>query len=348
MVLDITKLYPGYRYDFSQYKFLNNTAKNYNGCVGFKSNQAADNVFRKNEINIYHKKLLAEVESIKKALNPVQEVGEKVNLLDKASNHKYLDVTEKALYVLSPIPTVRRVGSIPKNLKDGDWQRPIGMAAMALAAIPGDWREMTMAFRESKNLVNIPKVLKGTACFVKKDYHQHALSFFRGTFLENLTNYEWIGNLDKTLYDTKFGEFIKNAANIKKESTVLKKIGEKVFPAFKFSGKTGQRLLGRTLLRIPLIGLLISAGLEIPAIVKSAMVEGSFMDKVKSVTKQVCKSASFVTIINISMAVAGAAATMVCPPAFAVLASLAGAAVGSTGGIILSKMVNKQIDKAFA
>lgn len=295
-----------------------------------------------------------DIEAVRKIWNGLNKAGGQINDLDKKTGNA-LDITEKALFAGGMIPTFRRLNTTPKDLSEGNWERAAAMGALTAMSLPGDVREMHFA---GKDLLNIFKPNKNKFTMgrnVYKNKFQHGLSFFKGTFMEGFVEkkYPWLMKMDKTLYDTNFGRFVRRAFNVNQVSETRgigyifrNTAGQKV-PALKFTGSIGQKLTGRALLRVPVIGLVLSAALEIPAIIKSAGVEGSFADKTKSVTKQVCKSAAFLGLVQGGLAYGGAAALMLFPAAGAFVA-LAGMAIGSAAGVMASKALNKEIDKAFA
>jgi len=149
--------------------------------------------------------------------------------------------------------------------------------------------------------------------------------------------------VDNSLYNTRFGELVKKGLNVTEDlskSNSVKGIGIKQLRTYEFSGNCLSRLAGRTLLRIPVIGLIASSLLEASALVKSIQKEGTFFDKTKSFINQFCKSAGYVGITNATIALAGAALLP-----YGYIAALVGMGVGSSLSLVMSKSLNKQIDK---
>ncbi len=331
MVLNITSLYTDYRVNTQP------------------DGQNPADVRRPGFVNIPKEIDTALSRDIKEMKENLKCLPEEVDRFDRRSRN--LDIAEKVLLAGGMInPTCRRLNSIPKDLQEDNWQRPALLTGVAALSLPGDLREVMFA---GKDIGNIFK--KGSSCkfggFARNtiaNRYQHPLSFMKGTLLQPLAEkYKWLNKIDKTLYDTKFGSFVKHKLGIQESRYLAKIIGGKEVTSIKFAGGYGKKLVGRALLRIPLIGLFLATALEIPAIIKSAGVEGSFTDKIKSVGKQTLKSLGFIGLIQGGMALAGAAAVMAFPPVGAI-AALVGMGIGSAAGVLASKELNKFIDDAFA
>jgi len=261
-----------------------------------------------------------------------------------------LDTAQKALYAGGIVPTVRRLGSMPDTVENHDWLRAGTLLTLAAANFPGDFRELERAgveagklFRAAKSGENLKEIFKLKG--------QHEMTAIRGTVLEPLANkYNWVKKLDDfdgVLYNTKFGKFIRNTFNISKDhsKTDFIKRGTQqnvsYISTYQFNGNYAQQLTGRVLHRISKVGLLFSAALEIPALVRSiTQTEGTATDKAKAFGKQLIKSAGYVGFVNLGIAVAGA---ILAPHTY--IGALAAMAVGSAVGIMASKGVNKLVDK---
>ncbi len=330
MVSNIQSIYPAYR-ESTRYDRQ-------------KHGAAADRPVFGNAPKEIDPGLRRDINGVKNGFNCVSD---QVDRLDK----KTLKATEAALLTSGiVIPTCRRLNSIPKDLEENNWQRPALLAGVTALSLPGDLREMMFAGKDIGNIFkkSASERLEGFAKNALANKYQHPLSFTKGTFLQSLaTRYEWLDNIDKTLYDTKFGDFIKEKLGIEESGRRIREVGGKKVASIDFKGGSGKKLVGRALLRVPIIGFFLGVALEIPAVIKSAQVEGSFMDKVKSVGKQLCKSAGFIGLVQGGMALAGAAAVMLFPPVGA-LAALIGMGVGSAAGVLASKELNKFIDNTFA
>ena len=261
--------------------------------------------------------------------------------LIKVTNKIDSKTAKTALAVLEAIPTIRRVNSLPYELDNKNYSRAMGVAMLAAANSPGDIREMGLALREIKNF------FKGNPFTYKG---QHQASFFKNTFFDSLVDkIPTLEKLDKSLYDTKIGEKVK--ATLKIKIAPLEKGGintieglsknAKKISTFKFAGNFGQKLIGRALLRIPVLGLAASFAFEIPSLIKSVENKGTTVDKVKSFTKQLGKSTGHIALVNGAIAIGGA---LLMP--YGVLAALGGMAIGSAVGLFASKKFSDKIEKA--
>ncbi len=249
-----------------------------------------------------------------------RHLKDEVNRLDNQAVQTGLDI-------LSPVPTIRRVNSLPGELEDKNYSRAAGVAALAAMNIPADWRELKLAIKN-------PFVYEG----------QHASKLAKGTFLNPfIKKNNWLNNFfskfDITAYNTGFGKFIREKFNIKIDPKSLKRGSSGEMPKVKFMGNSLQKLAGRTLYRIPVLGLAASSLFEIPALIESTQIEGSLWDKTKSFCKQLCKSASHITLVNGAIAIGGA---MLVP--FGFLPALFGMAIGSAIGLSASQVVRKGLD----
>lgn len=260
-----------------------------------------------------------------------------------------LDTAQKVLFAGGIIPTVRRVGSLPDSIEEENYTRAGLLAGVAAMSLPGDLREIMRAVPEVKGLLNgkLPSAVAYQG--------QHAMNLFDGTFVQKLANkYKWLGNLDKSLFDTRLRGFLEKTFKFSVDSVKdLKipgfKIGniinlpERVMPAFNFNGNFAQKLLGNTLLRIPVLGLALGGIIELPSLYKSiADTEGTALDKAKAFGKQLIKSAGYVGLVAAGIAVGGAllGATGI--------GALVGMAIGSAIGITASQGLNKLVDWTFS
>ena len=163
---------------------------------------------------------------------------------------------------------------------------------------------------------------------------------------KHVNKYSWLEKLDKPIYGTKFGKAMINLFQLDVEDvSTIKGIGKnaKNITALKFAGNGLQKTIGNSLLRVSKAGLITSALIEIPAIIKSVTdTEGSIMDKAEALGKQLVKSAGYVGLINAGIALVGA---LLFP--YGVVAELAGMAVGSAVGIMASNKLNTTINNIF-
>ena len=266
----------------------------------------------------------------------INKLKNNVDRLDKST----LDTQQAVLYALSPLPPARRISSLPDTLEDKNYSRAGLLLGMAAANFPGDVREMGLAGKELKNIFT-----KGLPAISYEGQHQ--AKFFQNTFMSSLPKkYPWLKKLDKTLYSTDFGKTLRKIFNIKITEEPFKTTERLIFnkgkklQKFKFTGNSFQKITGRALMRTPLLGLVPSTILEVPALIKSVQKEEAIFDKAKSFTKQLCKSAGYVGLLNTGIALVGATLMP-----YGYIAALIGMGIGGSVGLMASKHLNKQIDE---
>lgn len=273
-----------------------------------------------------------------------------VSIFDTAKKLKQnvnrLDEAQAALYAGGVVPTVRRLGSLPRLIEGNNGEGAAIALGYAALNVPADLTHTGLAWREAKHL------LKNGLTSIPKREHQWIMRSVAGTpldFLLNKKSFKWLEQIDNTLFDTKFGRGVRDIFKIhfdKANPTIfVKPVFENstAIPAHKIAGNYIQQIIGRALLRTSTIGLAISTAIETPALFKAAVnTEGTTMDKAKAVGIQALKSGSFIALSTAAIGIAGA---ILFP--YGVLASLAGMAIGSFSSLEVSKGVNKLIDKAF-
>ena len=181
----------------------------------------------------------------------------------------------------------------------------------------------------------------------KKGY-QSTFSFFRGTLLEWLTSDKnpfgkKLYSLDKTLYDTAFGQkvmaFLKTDISHSMKTKTVDIYGNPV-KAYEFEGNLLGKIIGRSILRITTLGIFALSVLELPAIYKAFTKQKHLKEKIMDGSKQTTKSAVYVTSMISSIGILGAIFARK-GPAF----SLIGMGVGSVVGGLISKGFSKFVDK---
>jgi hypothetical protein len=281
--------------------------------------------------------------------------------------------TKKFLAALSPIIPVRRLSSLPDNIEDHNYVRAAGLVALTGIMLPEDTRDLKDGLKQLLTNILPRKLRAGIAKnnrnmykdFVwfnpKYDYknYQAPFSFFRGTVLEPIVNRMgklgvFLHKIDKPLYHTKFGKNIRDLFNISIsdiESTGRKipkvkidKLGkakiEKVFvDAYKFKGKTTSKLIGKALLRIPVISIFALGLLELPSILKSFGNDEDVKKKTINGFYQILKSSINVTSILSGIGIAGALLAKKGPAG-----SLLGMGVGSVVGAYASNRISNGLD----
>jgi len=256
-----------------------------------------------------------------------------INNLDKKTNQPL----QTLLNIFSPLPPDRRVQSVPDKIEDKNYIGAGLQVGIAAANFPSDMIFMREAGEEIKNIFT-----KGVFPSIKTYDGQREISFFRNTLLNPIAEkFPRLAEFDKTLFETGFGKFLRNTLKIKHilPENSYSLLGDGDFK-YNFKGNFFQKTVGRGLLRISKMGVITTALLEVPAIIRSVTdTEGSIFDKGKALGKQLIKSAGYVGLINAGIALAGA----VLAP-YGAIAGLIGMALGSTVAITASKALNKQID----
>ena len=207
------------------------------------------------------------------------------------------------------IPYVRRLKSANDAFERHDYFKALGIIFLQFINVKEDWRDITKIFQKP----NTPH-----------DY-QIPFSFIRGTPLDK---FDKLWKLDKTLYDTSLGNKILNKLGQLDDPLAFKTnlkdhFGMPVY-ALKINGTFKSQILGRMLMRMPILSLLFLSILEIPTILKS-----------KNSLKQTAKSAINVTSIISGGALLGAIGAYLGP-----LGSLIGLGIGSYYASKLAKKIN--------
>ena len=274
-----------------------------------------------------------------------------VNRLDNAAckNNK---LTKEVLSVLSPIVPVRRISSLPDNIKDGNYTRAAGLVGLMTINLPEDTRDLAGAWKQFKT---------GEIPSYYKDF-QAPFSFFRGTFLEPLVNK--MGKLgvklhkaDVPLYDTKFGELCQKVfkydlsldeipTNRFVPKIVQDESGKTVIKSFevyakKVEGSALGKTVGNALLRIPYISALVLGAMEIPAIFKAfKKPAASTKDRTINGGTQILKSSVNVSAILAGIGMFGYLLKGRGGP----IGSLVGMGLGSIAGAYASKEIGNNLD----
>jgi hypothetical protein len=224
--------------------------------------------------------------------------------------------------------------------------RAAGIIGLAVANLPEDWRDIKAGYNQ---------VFKD----IKPDYdyknYQHRFSFFRGTFLEPVLKLKsrfgerlggFLNEADKTLDDTKFGKFLSKIFKFQidyENTNLIKRIeknGEVRFiQSYQIDGKFLSRLIGRSLLRIPVLSVIILGLLEVPKIIGATLNKENAKNKFNAGLKQLTKSAIYVSSVISSIGCFGALLAR-----FGPAGSLIGMGIGSVVGSNISQKMNNLID----
>jgi len=256
-----------------------------------------------------------------------------------------IDQTKNIFSALSPVAPIRRIASIPEDIKNGNYTKAAGLLGLAYTNLPEDKLDLKNAYKQ---------IFKGELPTYDYKNYQTPFSFFRGTKLEPIINKMGklgvkLHKLDKSLFYTKFGERMQNFLNI--EAIDYVETGRQVpksyintagkvalkqanVEAVKLSGKAIPKLIGRAMLRIPVLSLFAFGIIELPSIIKAFSKEGSLTGKAANAAKQTVKSAIRIGSTFAGMGIVGALFAST-GPAF----SLLGIGIGSLIGNKVNKLI---------
>jgi hypothetical protein len=265
---------------------------------------------------------------------------EKVPDKDNFASNK----TKLALKILSPVPQLRKLSSIPENIQQGNWARAIGLLGFMIVYLPEDTRDLMDGWKQISG--------KSKIDFNYYKNYQVPFAFLKGTMLEPLLSLKsktgqkisrFLKDADNTLYDTKIKDFLQKI--FKFEKTGEKSTGRiyaeniEVF-AIKIKGNYLAKTVAKSLMRITFLGMATLSLLELPAIIKSIRKPEDKKEKPVTIAKQLLKSTAYVGTMASSIGFAGAALQP-----FGPAGSLLGMGIGAIIGGTIIKSINKFIDK---
>lgn len=243
------------------------------------------------------------------------------------------------------MPIFGRVNSVPEKITEQDYAPAMGLVSLAIMNGPEDLRDVMSAYKQIKEGFPNPKSYHSG---YDNKYAQHPFSFFRGTifndylnpFSKKCPNPELATKLiqeDKTLWDTKFGKWVKELLKIE-ESKIVTRI-ERIEstnknPKFIFAKKfitnnPIKDIIARAMTRTTKLGL-IALGLIEGAHIVHEVANG------KNIFAETGKSALTLGTTVVGTGVFGAIGAKYLGPT----GSLAGISFGSITGA----MVNKAMD----
>lgn len=268
---------------------------------------------------------------------------------DKEKSGDELNAVEQTL--VNSVAPARRILGLPDMIKEGDGIAAAGLAALTIVSLPEDCRDLKDAYKHSASFLTNKKY-KGPYDFNK---YQHDFSFFRGTLLhEGMKKVksergkrivEKLYNADKTLYNTQFGQWVKDSLGIedgKKVHSKIKNLQGKEIPVQEIIVKKDflglKDLTARAMKRTTVLGLGFMGALELPKIIKSL---DKKEDRSKAFAEQSAKSTMNVLGLNIGMGYLGA----IGGKKFGSVGSLLGMGAGVLAGAGASKCLQDKIFK---
>jgi len=294
-----------------------------------------------------------DINSVKNTFKEFQKGGDEYfgqiskydNLVKKEENKN--KSKELAIMALSSIPYFRRIISAERAEENHDLLKAAGIAFLMLINVPEDFRDLSCAASQIKEAIN-----NGSNKAKIPYTYQPKFSFFRGTLLEPLLKLSVIGKFlykrDKTLFDTTIGKnFLKMAGFDEEKTKILKSIRKDSYGNFvttiNIEGSFLAKVLGRAMLRVPILTVLFLSLLELPSILKAFSLKDNPKTTALNGLKQVLKSGINVSSIVSGSSIFGALLYKKGGP----VGSLIGIGVGSSIGSIIGNYINKNlIDKA--
>ncbi len=252
--------------------------------------------------------------------------------------------------LVNSVAPVRRITGLPEMIRQGDGLAAAGLAALTVVSLPEDCRDVRDACKHSSCLIRRKK-FKAPYDFAK---YQHDFSFFRGTLLhEGMKRIksergkrivDKIYSADKTVYNTRFGKWLKKLLGIKDGKFVqshIKNLYGKEVPVQEMIIKKDflglKDLTGRAMKRTSVLGVAFMGALEVPRLIKSLRKD----DNGKSFGIQTAKSTLNVLGITVGMGYLGALGGK----KFGALGSLLGMGLGVLCGVSSAKCIQKKFFK---
>ena len=179
--------------------------------------------------------------------------------------------------IFEGLPMYGRINSIPDKLENKDYTPAMGLVSLAVLNGPEDLRDVMSAYKQIKDGFKDPHFHSG----YDNKIAQHPFSFFRGTILNDYLNPSskecpnpkaaaWIIKQDKTLWDTKLGEWFKKKFNIETalDVTNIEQIDstpthKRLVPAKVFKcSNLFKDITARAMTRTPVLGVAAMGGIE--------------------------------------------------------------------------------------
>jgi len=269
----------------------------------------------------------------------VNDVKEKVGQVDSVDAK-----IEKSVF--GSIPPVRRIMSLPDKFQNGEAAAGFGLASLAIINLPEDIRDIKAGYKQ------LSAKIKGTAYTPSYDCskYQHNFSFFKGTLLQRWMDkaktqtgkekvFKWY-SMDESVYNSKFGEKVKNFLGITNGNTefvsgMKNVLGDEVFVTEIVAKNSFAELTGRAMKRLPILSVAALALLELPKIFKSMNKGGSISEQAGNTVKQTAKSTINVTSILAGVGYGGALGAK----KFGAVGSLVGMGVGAVIGATASNKI---------
>ena len=179
--------------------------------------------------------------------------------------------------IFEGLPMYGRINSIPDKLENKDYTPAMGLVSLAVLNGPEDLRDVMSAYKQIKDGFKDPHFHSG----YDNKIAQHPFSFFRGTILNDYLNPSskecpnpkaaaWLIKQDKTLWDTKLGNWVQKKLGIKQSDMLTdieqidsipankRRVPAKVFKC----SNLFKDILARAMIRTPVLGVAAMGGIE--------------------------------------------------------------------------------------
>ena len=179
--------------------------------------------------------------------------------------------------IFEGLPMYGRINSIPDKLENKDYTPAMGLVSLAVLNGPEDLRDVMSAYKQIKDGFKDPHFHSG----YDNKIAQHPFSFFRGTIMNDYLNpsskeclnpkaAEWIIRQDKTLWDTKLGNWVQKKLGIEVDEKVTQiqdiastSVDKKLVLAKVFkTNNPFKDILARAMTRTPILGVAAMGGIE--------------------------------------------------------------------------------------
>ena len=180
--------------------------------------------------------------------------------------------------IFEGLPMYGRINSIPDKLENKDYTPAMGLVSLAVLNGPEDLRDVFSAYKQIKN--KFPKPVTFHSGYDNK-IAQHPFSFFRGTIMNDYLNPSskdcpnpkaaaWIIRQDKTLWDTKLGNWVQKKLGIEVDEKVTQiqdiastSVDKKLVLAKVFkTNNPFKDILARAMTRTPVLGVAAMGAIE--------------------------------------------------------------------------------------
>lgn len=233
------------------------------------------------------------------AINPVMMQYGEEKFPEIYSDYKSLKTSisgeSSSNVIFEGLPMYGRINSIPDKLENKDYTPAMGLVSLAVLNGPEDLRDVFSAYKQIKN--KFPKPVTFHSGYDNK-IAQHPFSFFRGTILNDYLNPSskecpnpkaaaWLIKQDKTLWDTKFGEWIQKKLDIKKGDMLTDieqidstpKLKKKVYANIFKTNNPFKDILARAMTRTPVLGVAAMGGIEAAHVAHEVKMVKTFLKK---------------------------------------------------------------------